>query len=333
MSLFRKTELYDSRTRETVLVDRFSGLRTFVPKRLLGSGFGSIDTAQVYTKTENNGATVAASGGVATLSTNTASNGNCTLVTQAKARYLSGRQNLLRMLVRCGDTGGTDNVRQWGLYVDSNNYLVFRLSGTTFSIVRSKAGSETVVTSGSFNGNGTQSGGLFTMDTNFHGYEIHYTFSRIEFMIDDVAVHTFSIADTTLISSMVGQIYLSNVNSGGSTTDHDLDVVAVSVVNMGDAVNNPLYYNIDAVAETRTLKSGGGTLHSITIGRLGGANALLTVYDNTAASGTKIITMDLTNNNAFGTHTIGVEGCNFYNGLTYITSGTMTNGSVTFFWE
>ena len=53
------------------------------------------------------------------------------------------------------------------------------------------------------------------------------------------------------------------------------------------------------------------------------------LYDST--SGTKLLTFDLTANSAFGTHVFGIEGVNFNNGLTYITSGTMTNGSVTFF--
>ena len=34
-----------------------------------------------------------------------------------------------------------------------------------------------------------------------------------------------------------------------------------------------------------------------------------------------------------GNHAFGVEGVNFQNGLTYTTSGTMTNASVTLFWE
>lgn len=334
MSIFRKSELFDPRTRETALVDRFGGLRIATPKRLIGSNFGSsIDTEYLYTKVENNGATVTAENGTATLSTNTTANGNCSLTSKANARYLSGRQNLLRMDSRCGDTGVANNVREWGLYANANNYIVYRLSGTTFSIVVARAGVETVVNSGSFNGNGLDSGGTFVMDTNFHSYEIHYTATRIEFIVDDVALHTVTAGTTSIVASLVCQIYASNTNSGGSTTDADLEFLAVAIASMGDAVNNPLFYNIDAVAETRTLKTGGGTIHAVTIGRLGSANALLTLYDNTAGSGTKIAALDLTNNNAFGTHNIGVEGTNFYNGLTYVTSGTMTNGSVTIFWE
>ena len=315
-------------------LDRFRNFKVANTKRIIGSNFGnSIDTTYLYTITNNNGGTATATDGVATLATNTTANGNTTLITKGKIRYLSGRNNNIRFQVRFGDTGGTNNVREFGIYVDANNFYGYRLSNTTFSIVTKKAGVETVVSSGSFNGNGNITNGTYTVDTNFHGFEILVSGSRIQFIIDNRPIHVATATTSSIVSSLPGQIYLSNTNSGGSTTNRILDILALSGSQIGDAVNNPQYYNIDAVAETRTLKAGGGTLQSISIGRLGGANALITIYDNTAGSGTIIARFDLTNNNAFGTHIFGIEGVNFYNGLTYVTSGTMTNGSVTIFWE
>jgi hypothetical protein len=45
---------------------------------------------------------------------------------------------------------------------------------------------------------------------------------------------------------------------------------------------------------TTTVKSGEGVLHSITINTKGATSNTATVYDNTAASGTKIATIDTT---------------------------------------
>lgn len=54
------------------------------------------------------------------------------------------------------------------------------------------------------------------------------------------------------------------------------------------------FSNITANTAGLTLKSGAGTLHSVTINTAGAAANVLTLYDNTAASGTKIATIDTT---------------------------------------
>lgn len=331
---FQSNNLYDSTTDRYVRIDNFNNLRTAEAKRIVGSNFGtSIDTTYLYTTTLNAAGTATASNAEAVFATGTTANGSASMVSKAKIRTLSGRVNLMRSVIRFGDTGTTNNVREFGIYSDANNQFVFRLSGTTFSVVTKRAGVETAVSSGSFNGNGTSSSQTYTVDTNYHTYEIYYNSSRIEFIIDGVAIHSVRATVASITGSILGQLYISNTNSGGSTTNVSLYLLTWSGIQIGDAVNNPLFYNIDAVAETRTLKSGGGTLQAVTIGRLGGANALITIYDSLTGSGTKIATFDLTANSAFGTHTMAIEGVNFYNGLTYVTSGTMTNGSVTIFWE
>lgn len=328
------TQDYDVVTNMYESIDRFRNIRTAETKRIVGSNFGStIDTAGLYTITNTNGGTTTANTGVCSLATNTTANGATQIVTKGKIRYLSGRSNLFRAVVRFSNTGSANNVRQFGILVDTANLFVFRLSGTTFSVVAKRASVETVVASGSFNGNGTSSGGTWTVDTNFHAFEIMYTTSRIGFTIDNQPIHTFSATNNSTISSMVGSMYAANINSGGSTTSNYLNLLTWSGSQIGDAINNPQFYNINAVAETRTLKAGGGTLQSISIGRSGGNGATLTLYDNTAGSGTIIGIWDLNNVSSVGTHTLGIEGVNFNNGLTYVTSGTMTSASATIFWE
>lgn len=333
MAYSTKTAIYDQASNKEEAIDGIRNLRVAQLKRIIGTNFGSSIDSAYYTITNNNAGTTTAATGTCTLATNTTANGNTQIVSVAKARNHSGRTNIFRGVIRFGDTGGTNNVREFGIYVDANNAFVFRLSGTTFSVVVKRAGVETVVNSGSFNGNGTTSGGTYALDTNFHAFSIGYMASRIRFEIDDTSIHVFSAGSTNLVASLVGQLYASNVNSGGATTNRVLDLIAWSVSASGDAVNNPQFYNCNAVAETRTLKGGGGTLQSISIGRSGGTGATLTLYDNTAASGTIIGIWDLNAATSVGTHVMGLDGVNFYLGLSYQTTGTMTGASVTFFWD
>lgn len=329
-----KVNINDSTTTKSVQVDNLQRLMVESAKRIIGSGFGSsIDTTYLYNIVNAGTGTTTASTGEGILATGTGANGATTLTTQGKIRYLSGRTNLFRDIVRFGDTGTTNNVREFGIYIDANNKFVFRLSGTTFSCVIKRDGVETVVSNGSFNGNGTQSGVSVTVDTNYHSYEIMYTNSKVRFFMDDSAVHAFTPTTASLVSSMVGNLYASNVNVLGSTSNVSMNMLNWSGSQIGDSVNNPLFYCVNAVAETRTLKGGGGTLQAININRKGGANAILTVYDSTTGSGTLIGIWDLTVADCVTPWPQGVQGVNFYNGLTYVTSGTMTAGNITFFWE
>lgn len=59
------------------------------------------------------------------------------------------------------------------------------------------------------------------------------------------------------------------------------------------AIETLKYSNIASNATT-TVLSGGGYLHSITINTKGASSNTATVYDNTAASGSKIATIDTT---------------------------------------
>jgi hypothetical protein len=75
-----------------------------------------------------------------------------------------------------------------------------------------------------------------------------------------------------------------------------------------------LYSNV-STATTTTCKSGSGVLERIIV-NTGASTTTVTVYDNTAGSGTKIATASTT---AQGTL---IYGCHFGTGLTVVTSGT-----------
>lgn len=326
MSYF--SNLFDAVTGRSTYIDPFRNLRVAQMKRVVGTGAGPITDSFLYTTTVAGTGAYSVTTGTGTLTTGATANSSVDIKSVQKARYMSGRANILRVTTGFLDTGVANNVREFGLFVDASNQFNFRLSGTVFSVVVKKAGVEIVVNSGSFNG----ASSTYAVDANIHSFEIVYTFTSILFVIDNVLVHRVSSTTATLLSSIVGQLYISNANSGGSTSVVNMNIVAWSIQQVGDSINNPMFYNINAIAETRTLKTGGGTLQSISVGRAA-TSGLLTIYDSTSGTGSIIAIFDIGSVSTIGTHMFGIEGVNFYTGLTYVTSGVMTNGSVTVFWE
>jgi len=75
-----------------------------------------------------------------------------------------------------------------------------------------------------------------------------------------------------------------------------------------------LYSNV-STATTTTCKSGSGVLERIIV-NTGASTTTVTVYDNTAGSGTKIATAATTAQGVL------IYGCHFGTGLTVVTSGT-----------
>lgn len=80
-------------------------------------------------------------------------------------------------------------------------------------------------------------------------------------------------------------------------------------------VENRYSYATISTATTTTVKSGAGFLHRITV--TGGTTGTIVVYDNTAASGTKIADFDTTN--ALASYEFNVS---FTTGLTIITGAS-----------
>lgn len=80
----------------------------------------------------------------------------------------------------------------------------------------------------------------------------------------------------------------------------------------------PYKYGNMTTATTTTFKSGAGILHSITINSLGTVASTVTVYDNTAGSGTQIAILNSLSSGQ-GTYVYDVA---FTTGLTITTTGT-----------
>lgn len=94
------------------------------------------------------------------------------------------------------------------------------------------------------------------------------------------------------------------------------DATAGQYVQLRAATTGGYSFSNISTNTTTTVKSGAGTLHSIVINTLGTADTI-TVYDNTAGSGTKIATI----NAALSQSTL-IYDVAFATGLTLVTAGT-----------
>ena len=96
----------------------------------------------------------------------------------------------------------------------------------------------------------------------------------------------------------------------------------VSAAFAGPSVKDAYVNAYIITATTTTVKTGAGILHTITVE--GGTAGTITVYDNTAASGTKLA--DFSSTNAIQTYIFDVT---FSTGLTIVTSAA-TSVSVSY---
>lgn len=258
-------------------------MRTVEPVRLVGTTFiGTTLDTNFWT------ATIAASGGTIatadlttmpgalTLSSKTDATGSVIVQSVRKARYTSGSANRYWAQVQFGDTGLADNTKRWGMF-DGTNGAYFKLAGTTLSVCTMKAGAETAVASASWNGSTTTP----TL-TVANIYEIYITNGKVYFVIGGVLVHTVVASSTTWTATTNLPVRMDNINSD-NTTDTVMYVRVASIYRLGKLETMPQYFH-GTTAATTVLKYGAGTLHRITLNNPTGT--LITIYDNTAGSGT-----------------------------------------------
>lgn len=303
------TGIYDSKTTTFTTVEPFGGLRVAPLVRLIGGNFdGAALDSNRWASTFANGGTAAVSGNIVNVRTNGTADGSSIVRSTRISRHLAGTNNVFISSCRLNDTGTANNTRKWGMG-DGTNGAYFKLNGTTFSIVTLKAGAETAVNSGSFNGDVT----TVTMDTNFHVYEILFNDHEVRFYRDRVFVHKVSSTTASYSDIFSFKIQFENTNSSSSTSDVQFFVRGGSIYRFGDIESSPAFYNV-TTNETKTLKTGPGRLHRVVVNKKGTSSGEIKLYDSTTGSGTVIALVDSLN--LSGTFEYNVD---FSNGLTYVT--------------
>ena len=281
-------------------------MRTITPFRLAGSSFDgtTIDT-NFWTITNTNGGTTTQAGQLI-LSTNTTANGATIAQSVKRARYSAGSANAFNTGLRLGDTGVANNVRRWGAF-DGTDGAYYKLSGTTLYACTMKGGAETAVASSSWNGNRT----VPTL-TNFISWEIYYLPGKVIYSIGGSLKHTAVFPTTTWTDKLTLTNRMDNTNSGGITSNNIMYARGASISRLGNSSTAARYQYLGTNVTT-VLKIGAGRLHNIVVSDNLGS---ITAYDNTAATGTVISTID--SSKVLGSMDFHVD---FSNGLTFILSG------------
>jgi len=299
--------IIDVETAIDAKVTPFGIQKSVNPIRIIGTSFsGTTKDPNFWTETVTGTGSVTQAGEI-TLATGTTANSTAKYTSVRRARHVAGNVNEFKFTGRLITAPQADNLRRCGVY-DANEGFFFQINGITFGVGARKAGVDTIVNSGSFNGN---LGDTVSIETTFGNFSIWYWERTAQFFLNGKLLHSIQAVTTSLVDTLTLPITIENNNSNGNVTNNSLEILVASVVRFGDLITNPQSKYI-GTNTTTVCKYGAGTLQRIVNVDNAGT---LTIYDNTAASGTIIATIDTSK--ALGTLEFEAP---FSNGLTVVTA-------------
>ena len=190
--------------------------------------------------TTGSGVAPAVSGGEGVLQSGAAASSSSQM-TSTTVRYFPGQSAWLNSAVRFGDTGVVGNTRRVGVFTVSGTApqdgFYFELADTTLNAVVIKNGviqSSVPTTSWS---RFAQS--PFTLDTNYHQFEIRFTSNGCQFYVDNVVRHVFAGTTAAVTNTLNFPMTLQTVN----TTATANCVIAVRNIGMGRFGQQPQDYS------------------------------------------------------------------------------------------
>lgn len=253
--------------------------------RLVGCNFnGTVINSNYWSTSTATGGTVTQGGGVGTLTSTTSNGSTSKLFTSTNARQIISSFNTFGAVFKFTTAGVTNNVRQVGVFDTLNGYF-FELTGNTFRIVSRKNGTDTAVTV--FNGD---YGTTWHPGTYNHFYTINYNNCMAEFVVDGVMLHSINYANGSLIQNSDLPASAYNVNIGATSQNSVLDISLMSIVRKGELFTSPKFAYINS-SGTYVLQIGSGVIHRVIMAdKLG---SVVTIYNNTAASGEVISQLDM----------------------------------------
>jgi len=274
--------------------------------RLVGTSFNNSNYDENFWLTGGTDGGFVLIDGEAQLFTSTNPIGYSKVESVAKARFVPGYANKFTGLARLVTTQTTGNTRQFGTY-DDNDGFYFVMSGITFGVGSRKNGVDTIINSGSFNGD---LGSQIVMNTNIQKLSIEITPNKISYFVGDSLLHLLTQPQELLSNTLELPIRIENFNNG-STINHELYLRMALIVRHGP-LNTESAYKFIGTNATTICKYGAGRLHKIVNVDNAGS---VTIYDNIVAGGTQIAVIDTAK--ALGTLDFD---CPFSNGLTIVTA-------------
>jgi hypothetical protein len=312
MTIFNKTRITDAYgfVAECSPTDT---LRTNKIFKLVGAASSGTQLEPNFWATSTgNGGNVIESEGAVRIRTNTTASGYCNVQSIRTGRYVAGTSNYCRAVVQL-DTGVSGNVRRFGAF-NSQNGAFYELNGTTFKVVTRKAGVDTPVSSGSFNGT---LGTIYTLDTNVRTFEIYWTNSSVWFATGGQVLHKVSATTSTWSVTMHLPLRAENINTS-ITNDISMYIRVASINRLGEAESEPTYKYISG-AGTTVLRYSPGKLHKLIISD--GANgSSIAIYDGISAAGTMIANMNTSTVNTVAS--VDFQ-CPYFTGLTIVVTNAV----------
>lgn len=305
-------------------------LATHSPYRLLGSAFegATLDTNFWTGSASGTGASNVQDGGHVLLTSGTDNDGYAQVQSARKARFIFAHPMLFRIAFSTADPTQADVTKRAGVFtVDASTppepvdgYWGEINADGTVAIGYAKDGVATTIQGDAFNRHH-----LIGIDNKVHAFEIHYFLMRVEWYLDGVLIHVIDTTDLTddATDSLSLPITTQCFNSATGTTSGSWVFHAAVVIREGRYETTPESYFQSGTTAGLVLKRGGGALRRLVVSNVSN-NAVITLYDNTAASGTIIWA-----SGSMGAQTqpfdVTLEGVPFDNGLTLVISGATCN--------
>lgn len=331
MSYFPLVQHIDNQIPKIQRISPIGGALVEQTTRLVGANFGSAIDTNFWTAANNGAASASGvASGIATLVSGTANNGYGNITSTRKARFLFANPNMYRGAIRVTAANVANCTRRFGAFTPAANPYNTPTNGFGFEISAtgvlscktwSNGSVANAVNSGSFNGQVT----AYTIDTNVHAYEIIYFVMEVWFFVDGVLLHKFTPTTAVLTQDLVLPITTTIFNSAGGTTSGTMEFWASSILRFGKELTRPRSARISTNATT-VLKIGAGTIHSVVLNNSPTVNHTLTIYDNTAASGTILNVFTASASQIPFEITFSPLGLDFYTGLTLVTATGATPG-------
>lgn len=299
--------IVDEETKTRVEVDTLGSLKTITPIRLVGTAFsGATKDTNFWTEAVTGTGSVAQDGDI-TLATGETADSTAKYSTNRMARKVPGASNQFKFVGRLVTAPQANNLRRCGAY-GTNNGFFFQVNGTTFGVGSRKGGVDTIVNSGSFNGN---YGASLSIGTTFGRFVIEYDHLSAKFFVNGVLLHTITASTTALNNTLDFPITMENNNSGGNTTDNSFEILFATILRLGELETESNYKYLGANATTVCKYGAGRLVRVVNVDNAG----TVTLYDNTAGSGTQIAVIDTAK--ALGTLEFGLP---FSTGLTAVVA-------------
>jgi len=216
MSYFTKTKITDE-SKNQAQVTRYGQLETAEAVRLSGGVFnGNLLDTNINTSVVSNGGSVVVANSELSLSITTTANSYSGLYANQIARFTGCATNNYNGVHKVAISGLTNNTQRWGFcnILPMTQGAYFKYENGVLYCASMINGVEWAFASGDFNGDGTETNKAYTLDGNYHYFDIKIANARLTFFIDGEPLHVASLEQDVKIGTLQLRPFLDTYNTG-----------------------------------------------------------------------------------------------------------------------